>query len=624
MNWELFWVLGTFSVYLFIAWRSRVKSTEGFYVAGHDVPAFANGMATGADWMSAASFISMAGIIAFTGYAGSAYLLGWTGGYVLLALLLAPYLRKFGAYTVPDFVGDRYYSDKARVVALVCAIFVSLTYISGQMLGVGIVFSRFLGVDVSVGVVVGAAIVFVYSTLGGMKGITWTQVAQYCVMICAYIIPAVAISWQFTGNPIPQLAMGATVLPGQLGVEPGTTVHLLQQLDLTLKDLGFAGDYTSPPAGGMAMLNMFLLTFTLMVGTAGLPHVIIRFYTTKTVRAARWSAFWALLCIGLLYTTAPSVAVFARANLIHTIHGRAYAEAPGWFRSWEDSGLIAWVDKDGDGRVRIAPGAAMQVDKRKARYLDDADGDPRRGPLGQRLVDPVSVVSANDNELYVHRDIMVLANPQIANLPAWVIGLVVAGGLAAALSTAAGLLLVISSSISHDLMKRTIKPDMGEKEELRWARVAAGGAVVLSAIVGIYPPAFVAQTVAFAFGLAAASFFPAIILGIFSARTTREGAIAGMVTGIIFTGAHILLFTDLGPDAIDLKYTLGIKSTGIGAFGMALNFAVTLAVSRFTPPPPQSVQDTVEDIRYPLAEEGFHPDQPDHRLPDGAAAAEAP
>jgi len=611
MSWELFWVVATFGVYIFIAWRSRVKSTEGFYVAGHGVPAFANGMATGADWMS---FISMAGLIAFTGYEGSAFLLGWTGGYVLLALLLAPYLRKFGAYTVPDFVGDRYYSGTARVVALICAIFVSLTYISGQMTGVGIAFSRFLGVPVDLGVIIGVGIVFFYATLGGMKGITWTQVAQYCVMIVAYLIPAIFISVQFTGNPVPQVGMGSEILPGRLGAEEGSTPYLLAQLDGMIRDLGFTSDYTSPPAGGMAMVNMALLTFTLMVGTAGLPHVIIRFYTTRTVHAARWSAFWALFFIGILYTTAPSVAVFARANLIHTIHGQLYEEVPDWFGAWEDSGLIAWTDKDGDGRIRIAPGNAIRLEHKKPVYVDDPEsGEPARGGHGQRLVAPESVVDAETsaNELYVNRDIMVLANPQIAALPGWVIGLVVAGGLAAALSTAAGLLLVISSSISHDLVKRTFKPDMSEKEELRWARLAAGGAVVVAGIVGIFPPGFVAQTVALAFGLAAASFFPVIVLGIFSVRTTKQGAIAGMITGIAFTGVHILLFTDLGGFKLDLAYSFGIKSTSIGAIGMLLNAVVALVVTRLTPPPPQEIRDRVEDIRYPKIEEGFVPDQPD-------------
>jgi len=614
MSWELFWVVATFGVYIFIAWRSRVKSTEGFYVAGHGVPAFANGMATGADWMSAASFISMAGLIAFTGYEGSAFLLGWTGGYVLLALLLAPYLRKFGAYTVPDFVGDRYYSGTARVVALICAIFVSLTYISGQMTGVGIAFSRFLGVPVDLGVIIGVGIVFFYATLGGMKGITWTQVAQYCVMIVAYLIPAIFISVQFTGNPVPQVGMGSEILPGRLGAEEGSTPYLLAQLDGMIRDLGFTSDYTSPPAGGMAMVNMALLTFTLMVGTAGLPHVIIRFYTTRTVHAARWSAFWALFFIGILYTTAPSVAVFARANLIHTIHGQLYEEVPDWFGAWEDSGLIAWTDKDGDGRIRIAPGNAIRLEHKKPVYVDDPEsGESARGGHGQRLVAPESVVDAETsaNELYVNRDIMVLANPQIAALPGWVIGLVVAGGLAAALSTAAGLLLVISSSISHDLVKRTFKPDMSEKEELRWARLAAGGAVVVAGIVGIFPPGFVAQTVALAFGLAAASFFPVIVLGIFSVRTTKQGAIAGMITGIAFTGVHILLFTDLGGFKLDLAYSFGIKSTSIGAIGMLLNAVVALVVTRLTPPPPQEIRDRVEDIRYPKIEEGFVPDQPD-------------
>ncbi len=600
LAWTYLWVTATFGIYIFIAIRSRVKNTEGFYVAGHGVPAIANGMATGADWMSAASFISMAGLIAFTGYAGSAYLMGWTGGYVLLALLLAPYLRKFGAFTVPDFVGDRYYSTTARVVALICAIFVSFTYVAGQMRGVGIVFSRFLEVPIDVGVLIGMVIVFLYATLGGMKGITWTQVAQYVVLIIAYLVPAVAISWRFTGNPIPQVGMGSTVLPGQLGqVEPG--IALMDVLDKIVTDLGFAA-YTSPPADGIGMWNVALLTLALMAGTAGLPHVIIRFYTTKTVAAARWSAFWALLFIAILYTTAPAVATFARANLIRSLHDKPYAEAPVWFQTWENSNLIAWVDKDGDGRITMAPGAAFAG---KPNFTAPPDATTGRGAHGERSI--ANTPTDNANELYVDPDIMVLANPEIARLPGWVVGLVAAGGLAAALSTAAGLLLVISSSISHDLLKRTLCPTMSERNEVKWARVAAGGAVIIAGIVGIYPPAFVGQVVAFAFGLAASSFFPVIVLGIFWTRTTRAGAIAGMLSGMGFTFAYIVWYTYVDTDPANLPF--GLATTGIGSIGMAINFIVTIVVTLCTPPPPEAVQAQVLAIRYPRAEAGFHADQ---------------
>ena len=581
----------TFGLYIYIAFRSRVKNTEGFYVAGHGVPPIFNGMATGADWMSAASFISMAGLISFMGYTGSIYLIGWTGGYVLLAMLLAPYLRKFGKYTVPDFVGDRYYSSAARLVAVFCAVFVSFTYIAGQMRGVGIVFSQILGVQVNTGVVVGMALVFLFATLGGMKGITWTQVAQYSVLILAYLIPAIAISLEITGNPVPQLGFGSTVKTGE-----NAGVHLLEALDRIHRELGFP-EYTAAFVDGKkSMIDVFAITVALMVGTAGLPHVIIRFYTTKTVRAARWSAFYALFFIGLLYTTAPTVAAFARVNLLQTVSGTAYAELPGWFNKWEDAALIAWVDKNGDGKIDYLPGTAF---KGKPQFVGGPEAKEARGEHGQRLL-------ANDlsedskNELYIDRDIMVLANPEIANLPAWVIALVAAGGLAAALSTAAGLLMVISSSISHDLGKRTLKPDMTDKQELLYARAAAGVAVVLAGLIGIFPPGFVAQVVAFAFGLAASSFFPAIILGIFSKRTNREGAIAGMLTGILFTTGYICYFKFINPGANNsAHWWFGISPEGIGSIGMLLNFAVTLVVTRVTPAPPESVQLEVERLRYP-------------------------
>jgi len=564
--WTYLIVAVTFALYIGIAIWSRVRTTSGFYVAGQGVPALANGMATGADWMSAASFISMAGLVSFMGYDGAMYLLGWTGGYVLLALLLAPYLRKFGKFTVPEFVGDRYYSQAARIVAVVCAIFVSFTYVAGQMRGVGIVFSRFLEVDIETGVAIGVGMVFVYATLGGMRGITYTQVAQYCVLIVAYLIPAVAISAKMTGQPIPQLGFGSTVVEG-----PHAGRFLLEAIDHIHRDLGLP-EYTGAfVAGKRPLQDMLAVTLALMVGTAGLPHVIIRFYTVRTARLARWSAFWALLFIALLYTTAPAVAAFARVNLIQTLHERPYAEVPDWFRSWETTGLIAFHDRNDDGVIQ---------------YGEDPE----------------------TRELEIDRDIMVLANPEIARLPAWVVALVAAGGLAAALSTAAGLLLVISSSISHDLVKSVFRQDMSEARELWVARAAAGGAVLVAGWFGIHPPDYVAATVAFAFGLAAASFFPVLVLGIFSRRVTREGAIAGMTLGIGFTAAYIVAFKVLdeaGPE----DWWLGISPEGIGAVGMLLNFAVTLLVSRFTPPPPPEVQALVERIRLPSEEPGAPSDE---------------
>jgi len=558
--WTFLLVAASFALYIGIAIWSRASSTKDFYVAGTGVSPLANGMATAADWMSAASFISMAGLIAFMGYDGSVYLMGWTGGYVLLALLLAPYLRKFGAYTVPDFVGDRYYSQTARIVAVVCAIFVSFTYVAGQMRGVGIVFSRFLQVDVAVGVYIGMAIVFFYAVLGGMKGITYTQVAQYCVLIFAYLVPAIFLSLMITGNPVPQLGLG--------GVDQATGLLLLERLDGLLQELGFAA-YT---AGTRSTLDVFLITAALMVGTAGLPHVIIRFYTVPRVRDARVSVGWALVFIALLYTTAPAVAVFARTNLIASVAGTPYAEAPEWFRTWEATGLLRFDDADGDGLIAIA------------------------GPNA-----PIA------NELTVDNDIMVLANPEIAGLPEWVVGLVAAGGLAAALSTAAGLLLVVSSAVSHDLLKRALRPDISERGELIAARVAAGAAVLVAGYLGINPPGFVAQVVAFAFGLAASSFFPVIILGIFSRRTTREGAIAGMITGITFTAAYIVWFKLMHPELNSPdNWWLGISPEGIGTIGMLLNFGVTTLVSRFTPPPPAEVQVLVDRVRVPRGAGAAH------------------
>ena len=579
----------SFALYIGIAIATRVRSTSGFYVAGHGVPALFNGMATGADWMSAASFISMAGIISFTGYTGSVYLIGWTGGYVLLALLLAPYLRKFGKFTVPDFVGDRYYSDVARLVAVFCAIFVSFTYVAGQMRGVGVVFSRFLEVEINTGVIIGMVLVFIYATLGGMKGITYTQVAQYVVLIIAYLIPAIAISHVMTGQWIPQLGFGAKVVSGdQAGI------YLLEAIDQIHRDLGFPEYTASFVPGHKSMIDMFAVTLALMVGTAGLPHVIIRFYTVKSVHAARWSAFWALLFIGILYTTAPAIATFARVNLIQTLHEKAYTERPAWFKSWEQTGLIAWADKNGDGLIQYHAGAAFDG---KLAYQKDDAGKQLLGAFGEPLLE--NTLTENVNELYVDRDIMVLANPEIANLPAWVVALVAAGGLAAALSTAAGLLLVISSSVSHDLGKSILNPNMSEKSELRLARVAAGGAVILAGYFGIHPPGFVAQVVAFAFGLAASSFFPVIILGIFSKRTTKEGAIAGMLCGLGFTAAYIYNFKFIHPEAGPADWWFGISPEGIGSLGMVINFGVTLAITAVTPPPPASVQEQVEHLRYP-------------------------
>ena len=550
----------SFALYVGLAIWSRVGSTSGFYVAGRGIPAFANGMAIGADWMSAASFISMAGLISFMGYTGAFYLMGWTGGYVLLALLLAPYLRKYGKFTVPEFVGERYYSQTARLVAVLCAVFISFTYVAGQMRGVGVVFSRFLEVPIDLGVVIGMGIVFLYATLGGMRGITYTQVAQYLVLISAYLIPAIAISWKVTGNPIPQIGFGSEIVEGR-----NAGMYLLEAIDQIHRDLGFP-EYTAAWVGGKkGMVDVIAITLALMVGTAGLPHVLIRFYTVPSARAARWSAMWALLFIGLLYTTAPAVATFARVNMIETLHQTPYAEAPEWFTNWEKTGLIAFDDKDGDSVIRYTP--------------DD-----------------------DTNELIVDRDIMVLANPEIARLPAWVVALVAAGGLAAALSTAAGLLLVISTSVSHDLFKSMLWRDMSERDELRMARIAAGLAVIVAGVLGIYPLGFVAQVVAFAFGLAAASFFPILVLGIFSARTTKEGAIAGMLVGITFTAAYIVYFRSIDKTAGADTWLWGISPEGIGSVGMVLNFAVTLIVSRFTKTPPPAVQALVERIRLPGAE----------------------
>ena len=544
----------TFTIYIGIAIWSRAGSTKDFYVAGGGVSPLANGMATAADWMSAASFISMAGIISFAGYDGAVYLMGWTGGYVLLALLLAPYLRKFGKFTVPDFIGDRYYSKTARIVAVFCALLVSFTYVAGQMRGVGIVFSRFLEVDINTGVIIGMLIVLFYAVLGGMKGITYTQVAQYCVLIFAFMVPAIFISIQMTGNPIPQLGFGSELADGS-----GT--YLLDKLDGLSTELGFS-EYTE---GSKSMIDVFAITLALMVGTAGLPHVIVRFFTVKRVRDARKSAGIALLLIVILYTTAPAVAAFARTNMIETVSNQSYAEVPEWFKKWETTGLIAFEDKNNDGRISYV--------------ADEAK-----------------------NELTVDRDIMVLANPEIAKLPNWVIALVAAGGLAAALSTAAGLLLVISSSVSHDLIKKIIKPSISEKGELVAARLSAVGAVCVAGYFGINPPGFVAAVVALAFGLAAASFFPAIILGIFYKRMNKEGAIAGMIVGIVSMLLYMMKYKLGWFDAIlppKSEWWFGISPEGFGTIAMMLNFIVSIITMKFTAAPPQNVQQIVEDIRIP-------------------------
>jgi cation/acetate symporter len=567
----------TFAIYILIAWRARASSTSEFYVAGKGVHPVLNGMATGADWMSAASFISMAGLIAFKGYDASVYLMGWTGGYVLLAMLLAPYLRKYGKFTVPEFIGDRFYSKSARGVAILCLIVASLTYVIGQMKGVGVAFSRFLEVPFETGVFVGMGIVFIYAVLGGMKGITYTQIAQYCVLIFAYTVPAVFISMNLVGNPIPQLGLGGNLADG---------VALLDKLDKICVDLGFAAYTTQKDS----TLNMFLLTMSLMIGTAGLPHVITRFFTVPKVRDARSSAGWALVFIAILYTTAPAVGAMARLNLMQTIQtgevgavdgNLEYAKAPAWFHNWETTGLLKFEDKNGDGRIQYYGGSL-------------ADKEASFGWKGNEMVT-------------VDRDIMVLANPEIANLPFWVIALVAAGGIAAALSTAAGLLLAISSAISHDLLKGIFMPNITEKTELLASRFAMGGAILVAGYLGLNPPGFAAQVVALAFGLAASSIFPAIMMGIFNKRMNKEGAIAGMLVGLLSTLIYIFWFkgwffvksTAMAPDDA-AHWLLGINPGSFGAVGAVLNFAVAYVVSKMTAPPPDHIQHMVEDIRVPM------------------------
>ncbi|SIS64154.1 sodium:solute symporter family protein [Belliella pelovolcani] len=562
LTWTYILVGLSFALYIGIAIYTRAGSTKEFYTAGGGVSPLANGMATAADWMSAASFISMAGIIAFSGYDGSVYLMGWTGGYVLLALLLAPYLRKFGKFTVPDFVGDRYYSNKARVVAVVCALFISFTYVAGQMRGVGIVFSRYLEVDINTGVIIGMCIVFFYAVLGGMKGITYTQVAQYCVLIFAFMVPAIFVSMQLTGNPVPQMGLGSTVADGS---------YLLDKLDGVLGEMGFAA-YTS---GRKSMGDIFAITLALMVGTAGLPHVIVRFFTVPRVKDARLSAGYALVFIAILYTTAPAVAAFGIYNAIETVADKPVNDLPEWVNNWQKTNLITVNDKNQDGIVQYT-------------------------------------ANSETNELNIDKDIMVLASPEIAKLPNWVIGLVAAGGMAAALSTAAGLLLVISTSVSRDLF-RTFKPNMTEKRELLIARISAAGAVGLAGYFGVNPPGFVAEVVAFAFGLAAASFFPVIIMGIFSTRMNKEGAIAGMVSGLVFTLAYITFFKfgvtlfGLAPEMVSSdNWLFGISPEGIGSVGMLVNFIVCYFVSKATPAPPKQVQDMIQEIRIPRGAGAAH------------------
>ena len=573
LTWTYIIVGITFALYIGISIWARGGSTKEFYVAGGGISPLANGMATAADWMSAASFISMAGIISFAGYDGAVYLMGWTGGYVLLALLLAPYLRKFGKFTVPDFIGERYYSNTARTVAVFCALIVSFTYVAGQMRGVGLVFSRFLEVDINTGVVIGMVIVLFYAVLGGMKGITYTQVAQYCVLIFAFMVPAIFISIQMTGNPIPQLGMGSTVA-GE------GNVYLLDKLNGLSTELGFA-EYTN---GSKSMIDVFAITLALMVGTAGLPHVIVRFFTVKKVKDARKSAGWALLLIAILYTTAPAVSVFAKTNLIETISNKEYVSMPAWFTNWEKTGLLKFEDKNGDGKIQ---------------YYNDKSKN-------EEFLAAQAAKGLKGSELTIDNDIMVLANPEIAQLPNWVIALVAAGALAAALSTAAGLLLVISSSVSHDLIKKMVNPNISEKGELWAARGSAAVAVVIAGYFGINPPGFVAAVVALAFGLAAASFFPAIILGISHKKMNKEGAVAGMIVGLLLMLFYMLKFKfglfDGGKDAVDglkASWWFGISPEGFGTIAMIVNFIVAFVVNSFTPAPPQDVQDIVENIRIP-------------------------
>ena len=577
--WNFIFIGITFGVYIGIAIWSRAGSTKEYYTAGGGVSPFANGMATAADWMSAATFISMAGGIAAAGYGASKFLMGWTGGFVLLTTLMVPYLRKFGKATVPDFVGDRFYSNGARLVAVICAIFICMTYIMGQMRGVGIVFSRLFDIEIWMGVLIGGSIVFFYAGLGGMKGITYTQVAQYCVMVFSYTIPVIFISIIITGDVIPQLGLiGNYIKDGSENAQP-----LLQKVNQISIDLGFQ-EYT---AGTGNKLDLFCITAALMVGTEGLPQVIVRFFTVKNVRAVRKSAYWTLTFIAIIYLTAPALGMFARTNFIEEINGKKYQDAPEWFKNWETQGMIAWVDKNNDGIMQYRAG---NVFSGKPSFDNETqkEGKPR---LVTNEIDP------SENEVYYDKDIIVLANPEMAGLPKWVIALVMAGCVAAALSTAAGLLLVLSTSISHDLMKKIIKPDITDKQEIRYARIASFGALLIAAYFGINPPSsFVAKTVAFAFGLAASSFFPTLIMGIFSKKINKQGAIAGMISGISFTLGYIIYFQFLTESK---NYWFGISPEGIGFLGMFINFIVAFVVSSITPPPPKEVQQMIDEIRIP-------------------------
>ena len=578
-TWNFIFIGITFGVYITIAIWSRAASTKEYYTASGSVSPFANGMATAADWMSAATFISMAGGIAAAGYGASKFLMGWTGGFVLLTTLMVPYLRKFGKATIPDFIGDRYYSNAARLVAVICAIFICMTYIMGQMRGVGIVFSRLFDIEIWMGVIIGAGIVFFYAGLGGMKGITYTQVAQYCVMVFAYTIPVFFISLIITGNAIPQLGLIGNYIKD--GTE--NTVPLIEKINQISTDLGFS-KYTENTSN---TLDLFCITAALMVGTAGLPHVIVRFFTVKNVKAVRKSAYWTLSFIAIIYLTAPALGMFARTNFIEEINEKKYQEAPEWFKNWENQGMIAWVDKNGDGIMQYRAG-------------DVFSGKPSYDDSSRKVDSPRVVkneISNSENEVYYDKDIIVLANPEMARLPQWVIALVMAGCVAAALSTAAGLLLVLSTAISHDLMKKIINPDISDQQEIRYARIASFGALAAAAYFGINPPSsFVAKTVAFAFGLAASSFFPTLIMGIFSKKINKEGAIAGMICGIGFTMSYIIYFQFL-TDSKD--YWLGISPEGIGFVGMFINFIIAYLVSSQTSPPPSEVQEMVENIRIP-------------------------
>lgn len=597
--WTLLFVAISFCLYLFVAWLCRVRDTRGFYVAGRGVPSMANGMATAADWMSAASFISMAGLISMMGYAGGVYLMGWTGGYVLLALLIAPYLRKFGHYTVPDFIGDRFASDISRLVSVLCALFVSFTYVAGQMRGVGVVFSRFLEVDVNVGVIVGMVIVFIYATLGGMKGITWTQVAQYWVLITAFLIPAIAISIKLTDNPLPQLGFGSTLNSDISGEQ---SITLLDKLNMIQADLGF-DRYTDAFIGKWDKVNVFCGALALMVGTAGLPHVIVRFYTVKSVKAARWSAFWALLFIAMLYLTAPATAAFARYYMIESLNGKTAEQLPDWFNNWEKTGLILWLD-NGDGIVRYCADEGNEIFRNGKLTTSDLTAiyqshqkwintNGKEGNDGRIILRQMGLSGPD-------RDIIVLATPEMAELTNWIIALVAAGGLAAALSTASGLLLVISSSVAHDLYYRVINRRATEKQRLLVGRTVIGLAVVVAGLFGIYPPGFVSQVVAFAFGLAAASFFPTIVLGIFSKRVGTVPAVCGMVAGISFTAYYIIacVFFNMEPWTFGI-FKKGINPQGVGTAGMLLNFVITLMLTPLFPAPDKKVQDMVDLVHEP-------------------------